>query len=487
MYLVHLVIAVIFIIGALCCIMVDLPEELIKEEKYLIPFLKIAGGLRILIYKYRTKKNDIPQDIQKILLQLNPAGNGEKLLKNFEIKRLANALMLIFAGNMIALLICLMAYGKNPVSQGGLIGRNDYGEGDKSVRVDILSDGEVVVKNQTLTVQERQYTEEEIEQKFEEMGRELDLVILGENESLDEVRSDLQLVRQLPGYPVAIEWELTNYSVISSEGHINPEKTVEEGTLVELTAIFTYHTFRGEHRFNAVIYPPLKGQEENYAESLLSKIKDYEKRTVSYSDSILPTEMDGHEISYRAPQTQDSAAVLLGVLLLAVIIYKTPDSDLKKELKKRDEQLMVDYPQIVSKLTLLIGAGMTIQGAFMKLAADYKKKKTDMRFAYEELLITIRHIESGVFEGDAYVAFGNRCRLQKYVKLGAMLAQNLRRGSQGLLDSLEAEERDAFEDRKTRAKRAGEETGTKLLAPMGIMLLIVMIIVIMPAFMSVNM
>lgn len=465
--------------------MVDLPQELISEEKYLLPFLKIAGGMRILISRRRTRA-DMPQDIQKTLLQLNPAGDGEKLLKSFEIKRLGNTLLLIFAGNLIALFICLSAYGNNPVSRGSLISRNDYGGGEKTVTVDILSDGEVIAKKQSIIVQERQYTEEEVFGKFEEMGAILDTLVLGENESLDEVRYDLNLVRSIEGYPVAIEWELTNYSVLSGDGVINPEKTVEEGTPVELTAIFSYHSFHGEHRLNAMIYPPEKEAAKSYIDNVISKIKEYERRTAAYTDSVLPTELEGHEITYRAPESKDSLVVLVGVLVLAAVIFKSPDSDLKKEMKKRDEQLMVDYPQIVSKLTLLIGAGMTISGAFGKLAADYKKRNAGMRFAYEELLITIRHIESGVFEGDAYVAYGNRCRLQRYVKLGAMLAQNLRRGSQGLLESLEAEEREAFEDRKTRAKRAGEETGTKLLAPMGIMLLIVMIIVIMPAFMSVN-
>ena len=41
-----------------------------------------------------------------------------------------------------------------------------------------------------------------------------------------------------------------------------------------------------------------------------------------------------------------------------------------------------------------------------------------------------------------------------------------------------------FEDRKARAKRKGEETGTKLLVPMIMMLAVVLVIVIVPAFWS---
>ena len=37
--------------------------------------------------------------------------------------------------------------------------------------------------------------------------------------------------------------------------------------------------------------------------------------------------------------------------------------------------MLEDYTEIVSKLTLLIGAGMTVRGAFRKVALDYKAKK----------------------------------------------------------------------------------------------------------------
>ncbi len=147
---------------------------------------------------------------------------------------------------------------------------------------------------------------------------------------------------------------------------------------------------------------------------------------------------------------------------------------------------MLDYPQIVSKLVLLLGAGMTIKGAFTKIAQDYESSLTKgkERFAYEEMLLCVREMDSGVSEADAYLRFSTRCRLQKFVKLGALLSQNLKRGASGLLDSLSEEERDAFEERKSTARRLGEEAGTKLLAPMGIMLIIVIVIVVIPAFLT---
>ena len=58
------------------------------------------------------------------------------------------------------------------------------------------------------------------------------------------------------------------------------------------------------------------------------------------------------------------------------------------------------------------------------------------------------------------------------------------RGSRELIDILEREASDAFEERKKKARILGEEAGTKLLFPMIIMLGLILMILIIPAFIS---
>lgn len=53
------------------------------------------------------------------------------------------------------------------------------------------------------------------------------------------------------------------------------------------------------------------------------------------------------------------------------------------------------------------------------------------------------------------------------------MSQNLRKGTKGLSELLKLESIQAFEERKARAKRLGEEAGTKLLLPMFLMLVVV--------------
>ena len=136
--------------------------------------------------------------------------------------------------------------------------------------------------------------------------------------------------------------------------------------------------------------------------------------------------------------------------------------------------LELEYPDLVSKLALLLGAGMTLQGAFRKIAGAYGQKRTQNKTA-----------EMPAYEGDAgrlptdgercgeqraYEHFGERCGVASYRKLAGILTQNLQKGTRGITVLLEQEAQNAFEERKHAAKRYGEEAGTKLLFPMMLML-----------------
>ena len=70
------------------------------------------------------------------------------------------------------------------------------------------------------------------------------------------------------------------------------------------------------------------------------------------------------------------------------------------------------------------------------------------------------------------------------MKLSALLEQNLRGGSKGLSRILNAEIGEAFEQRKDCALSQGEETSTRLLFPMVMMLAVVMLLILVPAVMS---
>jgi len=156
--------------------------------------------------------------------------------------------------------------------------------------------------------------------------------------------------------------------------------------------------------------------------------------------------------------------------------------------KKRRQQMMRDYPDIISKFTLLLSTGLTLKKSWEKIVKTYEQQKVRLgsRYAYEEMVLTYYEMQGGISEKEAYERFGKRCELVCYMKFGALLTQNLKKGSKGLSELLKMESIQAFETRKSMARKLGEEASTKLLLPMFGMLAVVFVMVIVPAFLSIQ-
>ena len=170
-----------------------------------------------------------------------------------------------------------------------------------------------------------------------------------------------------------------------------------------------------------------------------------------------------------------------------VLIFRIEDQDINQKMEKRDIQMKQDYTELVSKLSIYLGAGMSARQSWEKIVNDYEKNKKNEKekhYLYEEMGIACQEMKSGISEVSAYDHFGKRCRLQIYLKFSTLLVQNLRKGTTSLGKILKEESRIAFEDRKNEARKRGEEAGTKMLIPMMLMLCMVMIMIMVPAFLT---
>ena len=381
------------------------------------------------------------------------------------------------------------------------IRRNSYGEGSRTEEREITIGGDKVEEPLEITVGERQYTNDEMQKIFTHAIRKLDLLILGENKSLDEVRSDLELISKMPEEPIEIIWELDRYDVINRQGELQEDTIAEEaadnaglekeGILVNLKAFLRYtedETKEALYETAVRIFPPLLTEEEEKVAKVLEKIRDEDNNKASEEIIKFPEEVEGEKVEYRRPVNSRGISILILGIAATGLTWCLIRRQGKKEDEKRKIQMVQDYPEIVNKLRLLLGAGMTIKNAWKKIVTDYEKKKEKCgeRFAYEEMLITYREMQSGVTEAESYERFGRRCGIPSYLKLGAILSQNLRKGTRGVAEIMQMEAIQAFEERKALAKRRGEEASTKLLVPMFFMLGIVLVIVIVPAFLSIQ-
>ena len=78
------------------------------------------------------------------------------------------------------------------------------------------------------------------------------------------------------------------------------------------------------------------------------------------------------DVYKRQPKDRTGWETLL-VLGIACVVLPAVSSDqkLKRQQDEKQKQLLEDYPSLVAKLTVLIGAGMTVRRAWERIWADY--------------------------------------------------------------------------------------------------------------------
>ena len=203
----------------------------------------------------------------------------------------------------------------------------------------------------------------------------------------------------------------------------------------------------------------------------------------------LPDSFQGTQILWSQRVTDYGPLLWSGALVTAVLIFFLADKDMHDKLEAKRMRMKRAYPDVVQKLVLYMGAGLTVRGAFQRIAGSYEQEKRAgkaERPIYEEILYTCRELQAGVSEGAAYEHFGKRTGLQEYIRLSTLLMQNLKKGNSTLLQRLKEEADKAGIEQLQNSRRLGEEASTKLLLPMVMMLLVVMLMIMIPAFSSVG-
>ncbi|MCM1267789.1 MAG: type II secretion system F family protein [Bacteroidales bacterium] len=417
------------------------------------------------------------------LKTLHPGLLPEKQVEAYYLSLYSLVLMVVFVGNLLCLAVWISARSSPKLIDGNVLPRNTYGEGQIEVGLAAEIPG-IQEEVFDYLVEERQFTQQEIEEQYERAQALLPTAILGENEKPEDVRTDLELVSELADYPFQISWESSAYSLVDTDGTVHNEE-LTAGEVVTLTAQFRYEDWKRDCQLFVQINPAVYTPQEAIRSRVEELLKENAEETKSAEAMTLPDRLGAESIVWREIIEDNSGYFLLLILVAAGAVYWGRGRELDQKLEERKRELLLDYPEIVNKLALYMGAGMTIRNAFFKMGEDYKRQREQRkRYVYEEILITCYELQGGRSETEAYERFGKRCQVQVYIKLAALLAQNIRKGSNDLLRMFRQEADNAFHERKNLAKKLGEEAGTKLLMPMMIMLCVVMVIIMIPAYFS---
>ena len=167
---------------------------------------------------------------------------------------------------------------------------------------------------------------------------------------------------------------------------------------------------------------------------------------------------------------------------ITVILYLSPDIDLKKQLKAKRDNILVEFPEFLNKFVLLLGAGLTVNQAIKVVVLNNKKKNP----LYDELSDVLDAKEKGVPIHEALETFAFRCRLREISMFVSTVVQNLKKGNDEMAALLRLQANIAWQGRKNNARKIGEEAKTKLILPLMLMFISIVVMLVAPAIILLN-
>lgn len=440
---------------------------------------------RVAVFLYKGMcKLGIPlfrgKQVESDLAQLYPGERIEDLREEYYVKKYMLFLTVLLAGVIFGTLVKVKESAEAALTEEGEVARGTFESGSRQLWLE-ADDGRSKRSFQ-ITVEPRKLSEEELLELSESFLGKIEGYILGENTDLQHVSRKLELDQEYEGFPFEVSWESSRGEIVDNEGTLFP---VEKPVRLELKVKLACGEWERTESFIVTAVPDYLTAEEKKYQELMGLLLQTEEESRDEEVWKLPEEWRGEKIRWRLRTENYSFYIWWAAPATAILIYMLSDRDLHEKLEKRRKNLRREYPELVYKMVLYIGAGMSIRGAFKKIGTDYEKKKKKngrVKQACEEVLYTCRELQGGVSEGAAYERFGKRTGTREYIRFGSLLGQNLKRGSSTLLERLREEAEKASGESLQQVRKLGEEAGTKLLVPMVMMLAVVMIIIMIPAF-----
>lgn len=172
----------------------------------------------------------------------------------------------------------------------------------------------------------------------------------------------------------------------------------------------------------------------------------------------------------------DSIVVFVMVIAAAAFVFFYYGGVVPQNVQKRSDEMLSDFSDVVSKLALLVNAGMILREAWEKVA--YSGERT----LYKEMQKSVVEMRNGISEIDALYLFGQRCTSQEIKKFSSTLIQGMVKGNSELALMLTEQSKEVWNLKMQQVRRKGELANSKLLIPIFIVFIGILIVVVVPIF-----
>ena len=173
----------------------------------------------------------------------------------------------------------------------------------------------------------------------------------------------------------------------------------------------------------------------------------------------------------------DTTILVVGLIFTLIIPYAMI-SKLSSDEKERKEQILMELPEVVNKVILLVNAGETVQQALIRCVTTTNNPNSPL---IKELTETINKMVSNEPFHQVLNDLSKKCGIQEISVFTTTILLNYRKGGNDLIIALRELSHVLWEKRKAISKTKGEEASSKLVFPLIFIFIAVMIIVGYPA------
>lgn len=356
------------------------------------------------------------------------------------------------------------------------IERNAYEEGEREVA--LIAESEYGKEEISFTVAQKEFDEELALELYPEFIKKLKESILGDNDSFNQIEGSINLPEQLEGYPYEVSYEISPDGILNEDGErVRP---LYEDTIVNLSVTASYEDIIRTEDWSLNLCANQDALKGIFYQELKETLQGSESETRNHDYFILPNELEGKTIVWREKKEID-LWVLLPLLTVLIILLYLPRLERKNREKNRLEEMKKQFPELVYKLAMYLGAGMGLRMALQRIIQQYEKQGKKLEL-YEQLRFAVFDLQNGKSETECFKNLADRCRIREVRRLSVLFMQNSRYGSKTLIEKLRSEGDLSLKLIQEQIQKDNAKIGTKLLLPTTLLLLVVMTIVMLPAF-----
>lgn len=180
-----------------------------------------------------------------------------------------------------------------------------------------------------------------------------------------------------------------------------------------------------------------------------------------------------HELFALGQEKKGGSFLCLGTALVLTLIYACVN-DIKSRVRIRRETIRRQFPNVVSKLTLLLSSGMVMEQAWKETAFSQKSE------IYQEMQQTSGDLEQLLTPEQAYGKFISCCHTKETTELAMAVLQNQAKGNQEIVSVLRKMSKEAWIQRRHQVKREAEQANAKLMIPIMLLFVSILAMIIVP-------